>query len=112
MIPADDVARLRDAFRANPRDLGVGLYNPTTGEIRLGSFDNDTDGKGHEGLADALGITDDAAWRGFSLSASGLLAPVSHFNMPDGSLLLRPEYEATVRAALRLAGLIPGRGVP
>jgi len=107
MIPADDVARLRDAFRANPRDLGVGLYNPATGEIRLGSFDNDTDGKGHEGLADELGIVDDGAWRGFSISPSGQLAPVSHFNMPDGSILLRPHHEAAVRAALRLAGLIP-----
>jgi hypothetical protein len=42
MIPPGDVANLQAAFAANPRDVGVGLYHPGTGEIRLGSFDRVT----------------------------------------------------------------------
>ncbi len=106
MIPADDIARLRDAFRVNPRDLGVGLYNPATGEIRLWSFDLVTNRQGHEGLADALGIVDDDEWRGFSISSSGQLSPMSHFHLPDGSTLLKPGHEARIRGELKQAELI------
>jgi hypothetical protein len=62
MIPPGDVADLRAAFRANPSDLDVGLYNPATGDIRLGSFDLVAQGQGHQGLADAFGIKDNGDW--------------------------------------------------
>jgi hypothetical protein len=75
MIPAGDVADLRAAFRANPQDLGVGLYNPATGEIQLGSFDLVTQGQGHQGLADALGIKDNGNWRGFLVTADRRFEP-------------------------------------
>jgi hypothetical protein len=106
MIPPGDVADLQAAFRANPRDLGVGLYNPATGEIRLGSFDLVTQGKGHQGLAEALGITDNSEWRGFSIDAAGRFQPRSHFNLIDGSISMRPVHEAAARQELQAAGLI------
>jgi len=65
MIPPADVADLQAAFQANPNDLGTGLYNPSTGEIRLGSFDTVTQGQGHQGLANAVGIANNGDWRGF-----------------------------------------------
>src|SRR2546422_561189 len=34
-IPPQEVDALRQAFALNANDLGVGLYNPTTGEIQL-----------------------------------------------------------------------------
>jgi hypothetical protein len=65
MILPLDVAELQDAFTANPQDIGVGLYNPTSGVIRLGSFDRQTQGKGDDGLAEVLGVTDHEEWRGY-----------------------------------------------
>src|SRR4051812_33698487 len=83
MIPAGDIADLQTTFQANPKDLGIGLYNPATGEIRLGSFDIVTQGQGHQGLADALGITNNLQWRGFIVSSDGKFIPTSHFNLVD-----------------------------
>lgn len=106
MIPPGDVADLQAAFAANPQDLGVGLYNPTTGEIRLGSFDIRTLGQGHQGLANVLGIRDNGEWRGFVLSSDGKCAPTSHFNLVDGAMTMKPDHEAQVRQELRQAGLL------
>ena len=106
MIPAGDVANLQAAFRLNPRDLGVGLYNPSTGEIRLGSFDLVTQGQGHQGLADALAIRDNGDWRGFVVSADGKFLPTSHFNLLDGTLTMNPVHAAVVRQELQQAGLL------
>jgi hypothetical protein len=106
MIPAGDIADLQAAFQANPADLGVGLYNPFTGEIRLGSFDMVTQRQGHQGLADALHITNNEDWRGFLVSSGGKLLPVSHFNLVDGALTMKPDHEALVRQKLRQAGLL------
>jgi hypothetical protein len=106
MIPAGDIADLQAAFLANPRDLGVGLYCPSTGEIRLGSFDVVTQGQGHQGLANALGIANNALWRGFVVSSDGKFAPTSHFNLVDGGLPMRLDYQVFVRQELQQAGLI------
>jgi hypothetical protein len=106
MISAGDIAALQAAFLANPNDLGVGLYNPSTGEIRLGSFDLVTQGHGHQGLADALGITNNLAWRGFVVSSDGKFAPTSHFNLVDGDLAMKLVYQAFVRQELHQVGLI------
>ncbi len=106
MIPAGDIADLQAAFQANPADLGVGLYNPSTGDVRLGSFDTITQRQGHQGLADALRITNNGDWRGFLISPGGKLLPVSHFNLVDGALTMKPDYEAFVRQELRQAGLL------
>jgi|ERR1700722_13909123 len=106
MIPGSDIADLQAALLANPKDLGVGLYNPSTGEIRLGSFDIITQGQGHQGLADFLGITNNGEWRGFIVSSGGTFAPTSHFNLIDGSLAMKPDYEVAVRRELKQAGLI------
>jgi hypothetical protein len=106
MIPPGDVTNLQAAFRANPNDLGVGLYNPSTGEIRLGSFDLVTRGQGHQGLADAIGIKDNGDWRGFVVSAAGKLIAASHFNLVDGDLLMDGRYEAVVRRELQQAGVL------
>ena len=106
MIPPDDIARLQAAFAANPQDLGVGLYNPSTGDIRVGSFDRVTQGQGHQGLAIVVGIANNSDWRGFLVRANGILLPVSHFNLVDGSLSLLPGHEAQVRQVLKLVGLL------
>lgn len=106
MIPPGDIAALRAAFQANPSDLGVGLYNPITGEARLGSFDSVTQRQGHQGLADALGIVNNAEWRGFIVRSDGQFLPMSHFNNVDGSVNLLPIHETAVRQLLRQAGLI------
>jgi hypothetical protein len=106
MIPAGDIAELRAAFQANPRDIGVGLYNPSTGETRLGSFDVIAQGQGHQGLADALGIVNNGEWRGFVVSSDGKFAPVSHFNLVDGSLALKPDYEVAIHQEMLQAGLL------
>src|SRR5262245_30773480 len=79
MIPAGDIANLRAALRANSQDLGVGLYNPSTGEIRLGSFDTVAQRQGHQGLADALGIVNNGEWRGFLVTSDGRFVATSHF---------------------------------
>lgn len=106
MIPPGDVADLQAAFRANPKDLGVGLYNPSTGEIRLGSFDVVTRRQGHQGLANALGIVDNGEWRGFRVSADGRLFSTSHFNLVDGALTMDPRHEAVVRPQLQQVGFL------
>lgn len=105
-INAADVSALILAFAANLNDLGVGLVNIKTGEIRLGSFDLVTHGQGHQGLADALGIVDGADWRGFTFSVSGRFADASHFNLPDGGLKMLPVLASLVHQALKLAGLV------
>ncbi len=107
MIPPADVADLQAAFQANPADLGVGLYNPSTGEIRLGSFDLVTQGQGHQGLADALGITNNPDWRGFIVTSIGQFLPTSHFNLIDGAMTMNPVHEGHVRQELLQAGLLP-----
>ena len=105
-INAADEAGLRRAFQANPNDLGVGLFNPNTGEIRLGSFDLVTQGQGHQGLADAFGILNNSEWRGFIVTSDGKFVPTSHFNLVDGSTTMQPTIANGVEAALRQAGLV------
>src|SRR5262245_35102746 len=105
-IPPGDVAGLRAAWAINPQDIGLGLYHPSTGEVRLGSFDT-TGGQGHQGLADVVGITANQEWRGFIVSSAGQLIPTSHFNLVDGGkLAMRPDLAAVVEHALRQAGLV------
>lgn len=106
MIPPGDVADLQAAFHLDPQDLGVGLYNPATGEVRLGSFDLVTHGQGHQGLANALGVTRNGEWRGFLVTSDGNFSPVSHFNLIDGALKMKQDYEAVVRQELPQVGLI------
>lgn len=106
MVDPGDILALRAAFQANPRDLGVGLYNTATGEIRVGSFDKVTGQGGHQGLADALGITDNSDWRGFMVSSSGQFAPMSHYNLADGSVTMLPALAQVVEHALRQCGLV------
>lgn len=96
MIPPGDVDRLRADFANNPNELGVGLYNPTTGVIRLGGFDSVTFKCGHYGLAAACGIVDDAEWRGFTVNANGRFAGTSSYNRIDGSVKLLPAYERAI----------------
>jgi hypothetical protein len=106
MVPAGDIADLQAAWQANPQDLGVGLYNPSTGEIRLGNFDIVTRRQGHQGLADALGIVNNGEWRGFLVTSDGKFAPTSHFNLVDGTLAMKPDQESAVRQELQQAGLL------
>lgn len=104
------VTALLNALQADPTDLGVGLYNPSTGQIHLGSFDqlsNAGFAQGHQGLADFLGITDTTRLQGFVVDANGRFAPMSHFNQPHtGSMAMPPADALRVEQALRQAGLV------
>jgi hypothetical protein len=110
IIKQAQVANLQKAFQADVTDLGVGLYNPSTGEIQLASFDELDSagfGQGHQALADFLGITDTSQWQGFTLDANGGFAPISHFNRSfSGTMAMPPADEATVLQALQQAGLV------
>jgi hypothetical protein len=106
-IPQSEVDALRTAWARNPNDLGLGHFNPSTGEIHVGSYD--TTGRiGHDGLQNALGIpdTDRPNWRGFVISSGGQAINNSAFNNPDGGVRMLPASFAQVEDALRRAGLI------
>jgi hypothetical protein len=108
-IDPTEITNLQNAFRTNPNDLGVGIYDPSTGEIHLGSFDQLNQagfGQGHQALADSLGITDTSQWQGFVIDSNGGFAPSSHFNPPFGNGLAMPPADATqVLQALQQASL-------
>jgi hypothetical protein len=63
-------------------------------------------GQGHQGLADAVGIVNNWEWRGFVVTSDGRLSPASHFNLIDGSLRMNPSHENAVRQDLQQAGLL------
>jgi hypothetical protein len=95
------------AWARNSNDIGLGLFNPSTGEIHVGSFDT-TGGTGHDGLQNTLGIpdADRPHWRGFVISSGGQAINSSAFNNPDGGLRMLLASFAQVEDALRRAGLI------
>jgi hypothetical protein len=72
----------------------------------VGSFDVSTQGRGHQGLADAIGVTNTSEWRGFVVTADGKFSPTSHFNLVDGDLAMKADHEGVVRQMLLQAGLI------
>lgn len=106
MIDGTEVIDLRQAFRANPLDLGVGLYNPSTGEMHVGSYDKKCARQGHQGLADALGITNNREWRGFTVSSGGRFLSQSHFDVIDGTSRMKQADEEVVRRELERSGLL------
>ena len=106
-IPQPEVDALRKAWARDPNDIGLGLYNPSTGEIHVGSYDT-TGSIGHDGLQNVLGIpdADRPRWRGFIVSSDGQVINNSAFNNPEGGVQMLPAHFADVEAALRRAGLI------
>jgi hypothetical protein len=101
-ISAQEADALRLAFARNGNDLGVGLYNPQTGEIHVASFDLQAPG-GHADLAAQLGLQL-SEWRGFVVDALGRFSPVSHLNGPG--LRMPADMADVVEAELRQAGLV------
>jgi hypothetical protein len=104
-----EVDAVRRAWTQNGGDIGLGLYNPWTGEIHVGTFDTTGQRIGHDGLQMALGIPDSdrPRWRGFVFSSGGQAINNSGFNVPDGTPpRMRADYFAAVEDALRRAGLI------
>lgn len=107
VAPAE-VAAVRAAWVKNRNDVGVGLYNPTTGEIHVGTYDTTALRIGHDGLQASFGIADvdRPHWRGFVFDSSGQTMNASGFNAPDGNPpRMRPDYFSQVEDALRRAGL-------
>jgi hypothetical protein len=49
-ISQAEVDALRRAWVQNSNDIGLGLYNPSTGEIHVGTFDTTGQRIGHDGL--------------------------------------------------------------
>jgi len=108
-IPLAEVAAVRAAWAQNGTDLGLGLYNPFTGEIHVGTFDTTGQSIGHDGLQISLRIpdADRPQWRGFVFSSDGQTFNQSGLNIPDGSApRMRADFFAQVENALRRAGLI------
>lgn len=102
-IPAAEVAAVQAAWVVDRTDLGLGLYNPATGEMHVGTFDTTGQRIGHDGLQMTLGIpdVDRPHCRGFVFTAGGQAINQSGFNLPDGT----PPTDA--------GGLFrPGRGRP
>jgi hypothetical protein len=107
-IPQQEIADLLAAWVHNPQDLGVGVYNPTTGAIHLGSMDTIAGGAGHYGLVKALGLTAQE-WMGFVVSSTKQFQPFSGFLNPPwsgGSIFMPPAAAAMVRQALQDVGLL------
>ena len=107
-IPQAEVVAVRAAWSQNSSDIGLGLYNPCTGEIHVGTFDTTGQRLGHDGLQMTLGIpdADRPQWRGFVFTSAGQAINMSGFNAPDGTPpRMRADYYAQVEDALRRAGL-------
>ncbi len=108
-IPQAEVNAVRARWGIKASDIGLGLYNPGTGEIRVSTFDTGGQGIGHEGLQMTLGIpdADRPQWRGFVFNSAGQAMNLSGFNIPDGTPpRMRADHYAQVGDALRRAGLI------
>jgi len=108
-IPQSEVDALRAAWARNRGDAGLGLYNPTTGEIHVGSFDTTGQGIGHDGLQLTLGFSDldRSQWRGFIIVSDGQAINNSGFNIFDGTPpRMASAFYAEIEDALRRAGLI------
>lgn len=104
-----EVDSVRRAFARNRNDLGLGIYNPYTGEIRIGTFDTTGLRIGHDGLQMTVGFPDSERpqWRGFVFSSGGQVINQSGFNIPDGTPpRMRAVYFAEVQTALKQEGLI------
>jgi hypothetical protein len=100
---------VRRAWAQHSTDVGLGLYNPRTGELHVGTFDTTGQRIGHDGLQITLGIPDSDRphWRGFIFSSGGQVINNSGFNAPDGTPpRMRTDSFAEVEAALRRAGLV------
>jgi hypothetical protein len=108
-IPQTEVFAVRASWLHNSSsDIGLGLYNPCTGEIHVGTFDTTGQRLGHDGLQMTLGIpdADRPQWRGFVFTSAGQAINMSGFNAPDGTPpRMRADYYAQVEDALRRAGL-------
>ena len=98
-IPQTEVDAVRAAWLNNDKDIGVGLYNPSTGEMHVGTFNTAGQRMGHDGLQLTLAI-DDAdrpQWRGFIFLSSGQAMNLSGFNILDGTgHAMRLDYFAQV----------------
>jgi hypothetical protein len=108
LLPAE-VDSVRRAWARNRNDLGLGIYNPYTGEIRIGTFDTTGQRIGHDGLQMTLEFPDRdrPQWRGFVFSSGGQVINQSGFNIPDGTPpRMRADYFAEVQDALKREGLI------
>jgi hypothetical protein len=102
-ILPSEVTALRNAWQQNPTDLGLIVYKPGTGEFHVGSFDAHG---GHDLFLHNLLITDDANWRGASISSGGVVINNSGLNVGKGHGQGMPPGEwQEVLQACRDAGL-------
>jgi len=109
VVLQEEVDAVRRAWLRNPQDVGVGLYNPTTGEFHLGTFDTSGQNTGHDGLQLSLQIVDRDRpfWRGFIFTSDGRIFNRSGFNIVDGTgPQMRADYFREVEAALQQSSLI------
>jgi hypothetical protein len=115
-----EVAHIEQETARNPNNLGVGVIDRRTGQVRLFSFD-ETDafsqanhhlqvGAGHEAAAAMAGIPADQA-RGFALGRQGSDWHVfnqSHLNQPDAqtnTMQMDPQLFNEIVSALQAAGV-------
>jgi hypothetical protein len=115
-----EIAHVEQEMARNPRNLGVGVIDKRTGQVRLFSFD-ETDafsranrhlqvGAGHEAAAAMAGIPPDQA-RGFALLKQGNdwhVLNLSHLNRPDAQvnpMQMDGQLFNEIVAALQTAGV-------
>ena len=115
-----EVARVEQEMANNPNNLGVGVIDSRTGQVRLFSYD-ETDAfsranphlqvmAGHEAAAAMAGIPPDEA-RGFALGKQGSdwhVVNQSHLNRMDGqpnTMRMDPQTFNAIISALQAAGV-------
>jgi hypothetical protein len=116
-----EVVHVEQELAKNPNNLGVGVIDKRTGQVRLIPFD-ETDAftvanpklhlaAGHEAAAAMTGIPTDQA-RGFVLDRQGSawhLINQSHLNGPDAqsnTMRMDPQTFDEIVSALQAAGLL------
>jgi hypothetical protein len=115
-----EVARVEQEMATNPLNMGVGVINTRTGQVRLYPFDDTTAfalsnphlsvQDGHEAAAAMAGIPKDDA-RGFALVKQGNDWHVfnqSHLNRVDGqsnTMRMNPQTFNDIVSALQTAGV-------
>jgi hypothetical protein len=115
-----EVAHIEQELARNPNNMGVGVIDKRTGQVRLFTYD-ETDAfsrahlhlqvmAGHEAAAVMAGIPSDEA-RGFILGKQGSdwhIINQSHLNRPDAqtnTLQMEPQLFNDIATALQGAGV-------
>ncbi len=105
VVPPDEASAVQVALQQNPQNMGLVVYNPTTGEIHVGPFDRFG---GHDALLDSIGQLDNSSqWLGAVVQSDGEVLNISALNAGSGGqgMGMPDAVLQTVTSALKAAGL-------